>query len=187
MNQRALRALLLLLPGLSALTIIAQNTPHARQPILEFIRETWRTLTRSNATLAASAADPKLLAPADGRCPVYISAQEDHRKIERQLRGQMTADAFREIELRVLAAGAEAPAQPGLLYLPHPYVVPGGRFNEMYGWDSFFIQMGLLRDGLVDLARDMADNFIYQVDNYGKVLNANRTYYLTRSQPPFLS
>ncbi len=57
----------------------------------------------------------------------------------------------------------------------------------MYGWDSYFIQLGLLRDGELTLAKDMADNFLYQVENYGKVLNANRTYYLTRSQPPFLT
>src|ERR1700689_5092591 len=72
-------------------------------------------------------------------------------------------------------------------YLPHPYVVPGGRFNEMYGWDSFFIQMGLLRDGELGLARDLANNALYEVREYGKVVNANRTYYLTRSQPPFLA
>jgi alpha,alpha-trehalase len=57
----------------------------------------------------------------------------------------------------------------------------------MYGWDSYFIQVGLLRDGELKLAKDMADNFRYEVREYGKVLNANRTYYLTRSQPPFLT
>jgi alpha,alpha-trehalase len=68
-----------------------------------------------------------------------------------------------------------------------PFVVPGGRFNEMYGWDSYFIALGLLEDGRVELARGMVDNFVYEIENYGKILNANRTYYLTRSQPPFLS
>ena len=68
-----------------------------------------------------------------------------------------------------------------------PFVVPGGRFNEMYGWDSYFITLGLLQDGLIDLARSMVDNFVYEIRNYGKILNANRTYYLTRSQPPFLT
>jgi alpha,alpha-trehalase len=68
-----------------------------------------------------------------------------------------------------------------------PYVVPGGRFNELYGWDSYFIVLGLLQDGRTDLARDMADNLLYEVQYYGKVCNANRTYYLTRSQPPFLT
>jgi alpha,alpha-trehalase len=68
-----------------------------------------------------------------------------------------------------------------------PFVVPGGRFNEMYGWDSFFIALGLLVDGRVELARAMVDNFVYQIEYYGKILNANRSYYLTRSQPPFLT
>ncbi len=68
-----------------------------------------------------------------------------------------------------------------------PFVVPGGRFNEMYGWDSYFIVLGLLEDGLVDLSKDMVDNFVYQIRHYGKILNANRSYYLTRSQPPFLT
>jgi alpha,alpha-trehalase len=76
---------------------------------------------------------------------------------------------------------------PGLLYLPNKYVVPGGRFNEMYGWDSYFILLGLLQDGRVDLARGMVENFFFEIEHYGSILNANRTYYLTRSQPPFLS
>ncbi len=72
-------------------------------------------------------------------------------------------------------------------YVGVPFVVPGGRFNEMYGWDSYFESLGLLVDGRVDLARAMVNNFVYQITHYGKILNANRTYYLTRSQPPFLT
>jgi alpha,alpha-trehalase len=68
-----------------------------------------------------------------------------------------------------------------------PYVVPGGRFNELYCWDSYFITLGLLQDGRKDLACGMADNLLYEVKFYGKIPNANRTYYLTRSQPPFLT
>jgi alpha,alpha-trehalase len=77
--------------------------------------------------------------------------------------------------------------KPGLLYLPKPYVVPGGRFNEMYGWDSYFVIRGLVADGQRELARGMVGNFFFEIDNYGAILNANRTYYLTRSQPPFLT
>ena len=66
-----------------------------------------------------------------------------------------------------------------------PFVVPGGRFNEMYGWDSYFESVGLILDDKVHLAEAMADNFQYEVENYGKILNANRSYYLTRTQPPF--
>ena len=76
-------------------------------------------------------------------------------------------------------------AASGLLYLPNPYVVPGGRFNEMYGWDSYFIILGLVRAGRLDLARGMVDNFFFEIEHYGTILNANRAYYLTRSQPPF--
>ena len=94
---------------------------------------------------------------------------------------------FEKIEIRTLPADLTRITEHGLLYLPNPYVVPGGRFNEMYGWDSFFISMGLLRDGHVELARNMADNFLYEIREYGMILNANRTYYLTRSQPPFLT
>lgn len=76
---------------------------------------------------------------------------------------------------------------PGLLYLPHTYVVPGGRFNEMYGWDSYFILLGLIADHREELARGMVENFWFEIEHYGAVLNANRTYFLTRSQPPFLT
>jgi alpha,alpha-trehalase len=68
-----------------------------------------------------------------------------------------------------------------------PFVVPGGRFNEMYGWDSYFESVGLILDGKVDLAKAMADNFQYEIEYYGKILNANRSYYLNRTQPPFYS
>ncbi|KAI9355394.1 glycoside hydrolase [Zopfochytrium polystomum] len=68
-----------------------------------------------------------------------------------------------------------------------PFVVPGGRFNEMYGWDSYFEALGLLVDGRVALAQGMVENFVYEIEHYGKILNANRSYYLTRSQPPFLT
>lgn len=68
-----------------------------------------------------------------------------------------------------------------------PFVVPGGRFNEMYGWDSYFAALGLLVDGRIALAKSMVENFAYQIKHYGKILNANRSYYLTRSQPPFLT
>ncbi|MBF2708866.1 trehalase family glycosidase [Flavobacterium soyangense] len=68
-----------------------------------------------------------------------------------------------------------------------PFVVPGARFNEMYGWDSYFENVGLLIDGEIDLAQSMVGNFAYQITHYGKILNANRSYYLTRTQPPFYS
>ena len=166
----------------------AQSTaPAQAPPILEYIRQTWHTLTRSNASLAIAAVDPKLHAGPDHRWPVYISRTEDVARVEAQLRSEMKPQDFAHIELRTLPEDFNQIHEHGLLYLPRPYVVPGGRFNEMYGWDSYFIQVGLLRDGEIDLAKDMADNFIYEIRQYGKILNANRTYYLGRSQPPFLT
>ena len=94
---------------------------------------------------------------------------------------------MKQIEIRTLPRDVLSIREHGLLYLPRPYVVPGGRFNEMYGWDSYFIQVGLLRDGELERARDMVENFVYEILHYGTILNANRTYFLSRSQPPFLT
>ncbi len=171
-----------------ALTCNAADVTRAEPTrILEYIKATWRGLTRTHKDLATAAADPKLSTLADGRWPVYIARDENLRQISAQLRREMGPDEFKKIHMRVLPEDPSTLRDHGLLYLPHSYVVPGGRFNEMYGWDSFFIEVGLLRDGQIDLAKDMVQNALYEVRAYGKVLNANRTYYLTRSQPPFLT
>ena len=68
-----------------------------------------------------------------------------------------------------------------------PFVVPGGRFNELYGWDSYMESIGLIINGRVDLAKSMVKHFTFCIQHYGKIFNANRTYYLGRSQPPFLT
>ncbi|MGC9948064.1 MAG: trehalase family glycosidase [Bryobacteraceae bacterium] len=179
-------------PGFVAALLVAaltaQNAPKKQpEPIQDYIRKMWGVLTRSNRNLATAAVDPKFKPLPTGRWPVYVPAKENVRLIEQALRRDMAPADFEKIEIRKLPDNAAAIEDQGLLYLPHPYVVPGGRFNEMYGWDSYFIQLGLLRDNEVPLAKDMADNFLYEIRNYGKILNANRTYYLTRSQPPFLT
>ena len=78
-----------------------------------------------------------------------------------------------------------APPYSSLLPLPRPYVVPGGRFREIYYWDSYFTMLGLVESNRRDLAEDMVDDFAYLIDTYGHVPNGARTYYLSRSQPPF--
>lgn len=149
-----------------------------------YIDSAWNMLTRSMGDCSALADDkvttrPVLYVPADLlRTP---DIDDTARRCKVEVRALPRAlGRVGELDPRSL------PAQ-GLLYLPEPYVVPGGFFNEMYGWDSYFIVIGLLADGRAALARDMVDNFLFQVQHYGGVLNANRTYYLTRSQPPFLS
>ncbi|HEX6135871.1 MAG TPA: alpha,alpha-trehalase TreF [Longimicrobiales bacterium] len=72
-----------------------------------------------------------------------------------------------------------------LIPLPHPYVVPGGRFREVYYWDSYFTMLGLVESGRTDLMRSMLDNFAHLVATIGHIPNGNRTYYLSRSQPPY--
>ena len=74
-----------------------------------------------------------------------------------------------------------------LLPLPRPYVVPGGRFSEIYYWDSYFAMLGLEQDGRRELARDMLEDIASLIDRYGHMPNGARSYYLSRSQPPFFS
>lgn len=176
---------------ITATLLIGQTAPvksnQQLRAIDDYISRSWHTLTRSNRDVAHAAVDPKFPLGPRQRSLVYVPAKENLDPIVSSLRSQISAEDFATIEVRQLPANLDEVKEPGLLYLPHPYVVPGGRFNEMYGWDSYFIQVGLLQAGEVQLARDMTDNFIYEIENYGKILNANRTYYLTRSQPPFLT
>ncbi len=75
-------------------------------------------------------------------------------------------------------------AHSSALQLPKTYVVPGGRFGELYYWDSYFTMVGLAASGRSDLVGDMVANFSYLIDTYGFVPNGTRSYYLSRSQPP---
>ncbi len=180
----ALPVLTLALGAAAALAQQTADTPPANQPIRDYIRQSWDTLSRTQ-TECKSVRDSKvttapiLYLPAGMAVPPAIQ--------------QLHADCGVEIEHlphAISKLGDVRPEEikrPGLLYLPNKYVVPGGRFNEMYGWDSFFIVLGLLSDNRIDLARGMAENFFFEIDNYGAILNANRTYYLTRSQPPLLA
>lgn len=74
-----------------------------------------------------------------------------------------------------------------LINLPHPYIVPGGRFREIYYWDSYFTMLGLVASRKIDLVESMIKNFSWLIDTYGYIPNGNRTYFLGRSQPPFFS
>ena len=84
-------------------------------------------------------------------------------------------------------APAPAVKYSSRLPLPHRYVVPGGRFTEMYYWDSYFTMLGLQASGQHELLRQMCDNFAFLVERYGHIPNGNRSYYLSRSQPPFFA
>lgn len=81
----------------------------------------------------------------------------------------------------------ESPPYSSLLPLPYPYIVPGGRFREIYYWDSYFTMLGLKESGRQDMLENMVRNFAFLINKYGFIPNGNRSYYLTRSQPPFFS
>lgn len=74
-----------------------------------------------------------------------------------------------------------------LIALPHKYVVPGGRFNEQFYWDSYFIMLGLAADSRWDVIEGMVKNYNHMIRKFGYIPTANRTYFLSRSQPPFYS
>lgn len=87
----------------------------------------------------------------------------------------------------VLKRPADKKVSGTLLPLPHPYIVPGGRFREIYYWDSYFTMLGLQEDGEIAIIQNMVDNFSHLINEFGFIPNGNRTYYLSRSQPPFYS
>jgi alpha,alpha-trehalase len=149
-----------------------------------YIHRGWDTLSRSMAE-CQTLVDPKVTAAPLLYLPLGAPTPPELLRLSSQCQIRI-AHLPHRIEHLGDVTEAEVPL-PGLLYLPNRYVVPGGRFNEMFGWDSYFIILGLLRDGRIELARGMVENFFYEIENYGAVLNANRTYFLTRSQPPLLS
>jgi len=154
------------------------------KPVLDYIASGWDTLTRS-MTDCQSLVDPKMkVAPV-----LYLPAGFAEPAAVQKLAAECNVRVEHlPAEIHRLGEIDTSKIQPhGLLYLENKYVVPGGRFNEMYGWDSYFIIRGLLRSGRIELARGMVDNFFFEIEHYGAMLNANRTYYLSRSQPPFLS
>ena len=168
----------------------------------------WKNLTRriDGSNISIVGRDPKDWT-ADPRPRVYVppGAPEQYEYYKR------IAEEHPELRLDVqlLPEGPITPEyvrdlndKPGLLALAMeeyttpfgtkdlrgvPYVVPGGRFNELYGWDSYMESLGLIESGRVDLAKGMVQNFCFCIKHYGKILNANRSYYLGRSQPPFLT
>lgn len=151
--------------------------------IRKYIASGWDSLTRSMSE-CESVSDSKLPSVS----VLYLPAGIPTPPAIEQLQRECHLGVERLPRIHGPGEAATRQIQPhGLLYLEHPYVVPGGRFNEMYGWDSYFILRGLLRDGKVELALGMVENFFFEIEHYGMILNANRTYYLSRSQPPFLS
>jgi alpha,alpha-trehalase len=103
----------------------------------------------------------------------YIQQEKDAAMHIKNLWGTLKREADKTVE------------GSSLLPLPNAYIVPGGRFREIYYWDSYFTMLGLKESGEVEMIENMVKNFAYLINEYGHIPNGNRTYYLSRSQPPF--
>jgi alpha,alpha-trehalase len=111
-------------------------------------------------------------AVSDGRRSDTAQAMEDH---------------IRALWPVLMRPPDRADPRSSLIPLPRGYVVPGGRFREIYYWDSYFTMLGLIESDQTDLVRGMLDNFAHLVATVGHIPNGNRTYYLSRSQPPYFA
>ncbi|PWN90774.1 trehalase-domain-containing protein [Acaromyces ingoldii] len=167
----------------------------------------WHNLTRRIDAdgLEAILADPKNRSKS--RNPrIYVPAGEKemleyYQKVAKERPGlnltveslpdKITSDYTRDLNdrpgLLAIAMRKEKDAEGKEQFKGIPFIVPGARFNELYNWDSYFITLGLVVDGMSDMAKGIVEHFIFQIRHYGKVLNGNRTYYLMRAQPPFLT
>ena len=119
--------------------------------------------------------DANFTAPSAPPAFDYVQQEKDVVKHIKNLWSVLKRDADKSVE------------GSSLLPLPYPYIVPGGRFREIYYWDSYFTMQGLKVSGETVLIENMIDNFSFLIKTYGHIPNGNRSYYLSRSQPPFFS
>jgi alpha,alpha-trehalase len=182
-------------------------------PLLRLIRliddRFWNNLERrlDESVIEVAAVDPKDRS-VEPRCRIYVPSTapeqfEYYRRVSQRrpeirldvhlLPEEITDDVYRQLNKKpgILALEMEEvgtdPSTGEKDFRGLPFIVPGGCFNELYNWDSYFIALGLLSSGKVHLAKTLIQNFIFEIQHYGLIPNANRSYYLLRSQPPFLT
>ncbi|KAK3646302.1 alpha,alpha-trehalase nth1 [Elasticomyces elasticus] len=193
--------------------IVLDESRLNENPVNRFARlikdQFWPNLTRriDGGNIAAVATDPKdwskdphprMYIPrgAPEQFQYYTRIARQHPEMRLEV-NYLSEDPSNEEYVRDLneAPGLLAVAMERIADTPEgepdfkglPFVVPGGRFNELYGWDSYMETLGLLVNDREDLCESMVKHFCFCIRHYGKILNANRTYYLCRSQPPFLT
>ncbi|MGN6319510.1 alpha,alpha-trehalase TreF [Trinickia sp.] len=194
-------------PGASAINPRAKPSPVAPSPPSETLGELYRDVelarlfpdSKTFADMTPKEAPARIVAAYDAARKQtgfdlrkfvdahFAAPRHDARKYVSD--PKQTVVAHIDTLWDVLRRDPDPVASPwsSLLPLPMPYVVPGGRFNEVYYWDSYFIMVGLVASGRHDLANDELKNFSTLIDRYGHIPNGNRTYYLSRSQPPFFA
>lgn len=173
------------LPGLPVARMLERRT----QTLRRLIDQGWDGLVR-RADRIDDLKEALRVMPVqspDGRQRVFVPARDV--KALKRLRAQAARTG---IEVVALPRPHEAEdwrrlnQEPGMAYLPQPYIVPGGRFSQMFGWDSYFNGRGALASGRVDLARNLLENQLYAIEHYGKIPNSNLGYHLSRTQPPLM-
>jgi alpha,alpha-trehalase len=115
-----------------------------------------------------------------------------HFDLPREITSDFKSDVHQSVDQHIRELWTVLTRQPeenkgSLITLPHSFIVPGGRFREIYYWDSYFTMLGLHLHGRVEMIENMVDNFAYLIQNIGHIPNGNRTYYLSRSQPPYFA
>jgi alpha,alpha-trehalase len=115
-----------------------------------------------------------------------------HFDLPQEITGNFKSDVHQSLDQHIRQLWSVLTRLPekqkgSLVELPFPFIVPGGRFREIYYWDSYFTMLGLHLHGEVKMIENMVDNFAYLIQNVGHIPNGNRTYYLSRSQPPFFA
>lgn len=168
----------------------------------------WHNLTRridasglerilSDPKNRSKAQSPRIFIPAEETKQIeyyrnFAAEHPDFKLIVEVLPKEITADYTRDLNetpglLALQMREVQDPESGETKMEGIPFIVPGARFNELYNWDSYFICLGLVVDNMVDMAKGTVEHFIFEIKHYGKILNGNRTYYLMRSQPPFLT
>jgi alpha,alpha-trehalase len=173
-------------PGLPVTRMLASRTAALRRLIDQgwdgLVRRSDRAEDLKKALQVMPVKDP------EGRLRVYVPVRD--RKALKKLRAETRRSGGLElVPLRKPRGDEDWRAlmrRPGMLYLPRPYIVPGGRFVQMFGWDSYFNARGALASGRYALARDVLENQLYEIEHYGKIPNSNLSYHLSRTQPPLM-
>ena len=116
--------------------------------------------------------------------PPQVNNVQQEKDLSRHIKNLWGA-LKRDADVAVADSNTNNGLSGSLLPLPNAYIVPGGRFREIYYWDSYFTMLGLKESGEFGMIENMVKNFAYLIKTYGHIPNGNRSYYLSRSQPPY--
>lgn len=172
-----------------AIVPITALAPSRLDAMLSLVSHSWDRLVRraDHVSALVHSCDEGILAGRDRYLYVPDSDPDAIARLKRQAKGRPRVHVVPIPRERGSRWHQRLEEHAGIAYLPRPYLVPGGMFTEMYGWDSYFQARGALFDGRVQIGHDIAENLAYQVHHYGRIANTNRSYHLSRTQPPLFT